>query len=34
MKCFPMLPPVTEISERELNPMPYPTYLHLSGSAF
>ena len=32
MTFLPVLPSDDESSERVLNPMPYPLYLHLSGS--
>ena len=34
MTFIPMLPPVSENSEREPNSMLYPLYLYLSRSAF
>ena len=34
MTFFPVLPSVNKNSGRESNPIPYPLYLYLSGSAF
>ena len=33
-EMFPIFPSLNENCQQELNPMPYPPYLYLSGLAF